>query len=140
MTYHQRKRALLRLAIVAFVGAAVFSWLFYYSLHASTALLVRLYHDQDASGTVSAGDIPAAGVDVSVTEATCTGQICAASTTAYIVTTDSDGYVSLALDAGEYEIAAPCKVATVQAADVSGQAATEWATCAKGLWLPQVQR
>lgn len=140
MTTKTHRTALLRLFIIALLGALVFSWLLYRSATASTTMLLRLHHDQDRSGTVSAGDIPAAGVDVAVTEANCIGQVCAASPNAWSVTTDADGYAAITLHDGEYEITAPCMVMTVQAADVSGQGVTEWATCARGVWLPVVQR
>lgn len=139
-TYYQRRRALLRLAIIAFIGALFFGWLFYRSVSASTVLLIRLYHDQDHSATVTPGDIPAAGVAVVVTEQ-CTEIVCAASRTAYIAFSDSNGYVSLDLQENtSYDVTAPCMAMSVQASDVSGQSVTEWATCAQGLWLPVVGR
>lgn len=155
-TYYQRRRALLRLAIIAFIGALFFGWLFYRSVSASTVMLIRLYHDQDTSGTVTAGDLPAAGVTIEVTEATCPGVVCAAtsawldiarqpssgqaSPAAWTVTTDSQGYATIKLHDGEYAVEAPCMAATVAASDVSGQSVTEWATCAQGIWLPVVSK
>lgn len=155
-TYYQRRRALLRLAVIAFIGALVFGWLFYRSVSASTALLIRLYHDQDTSGTVTPGDLPAGGITIAVTEATCTGPVCAAASAwldiarqrssgqaspgAWMVTTDANGYATIELHDGEYTVEAPCKAVTVAASDVSGQSVTEWATCAQGIWLPVVGR
>lgn len=155
-TYYQRRRALLRLAIIAFIGALFFGWLFYRSVSASTVMLIRLYHDQDRSATVTPGDLPAGGITIAVTEAACTGQVCAAtsawldiarqpssgqaSPAAWTVTTDANGYATIELHDGEYAVEAPCMAATVAASDVSGQPVTEWATCAQGIWLPVVGR
>ena len=146
MTYPQRRRALLRLLAVALFGALVFSWLLYRSATAGStgsassptaAMLLRLWHDQDASGTVTDGDLVAPGMDVAVTER-CTGNICAA----WIVTTDADGYVSIELQPGtEYAIEAPCLSMTVQAGDVGGQAVQDATTCAVWrVWLPAIAR
>jgi len=139
MTTQTRNKALLRLAIIALTGAFIFSWLLYRSATASTIMLVRLWHDQDASSTVSADDVPASGVTVEVTEQ-CTGSVCAASTDAYTVVTDANGYASLELQPNtDYSISAPCLTMTVQAADVSGQGEQQWSTCGVWrLWLPVV--
>lgn len=139
-TYYQRRRALLRLAIIAFIGALFFGWPFYRSVSASTALLIRLYHDQDHSATVTPGDLPAAGITIEISEATCPDVVCSASPAAWMVTTDSQGYATIELHDGEYAVEAPCMAATVAASDVSGQSVTEWATCAQGIWLPVVGR
>lgn len=132
VSYQQRRKALRRIIYIAVIGAAIFSRLLYRSAVASTALLVRLYHDQDGTGTVTNGDIVADGVIVTITEANCIGQVCAASPNAWSVTTDADGYAAITLHDGEYEIAAPCMVMTVQASDVSGQGVQDVTTC--GLW------
>lgn len=142
MTTQTRNKALLRLAIIALFGALVFSWLLYRSATASTVMLVRLWHDQDASSTVSDGDVPASGVTVEVVERTCPGSVCAASPVVYTVITDSNGYASLELQENtDYSISAPCLDETVQAADVSGQGEQQWSTCGVWrLWLPVVGR
>lgn len=133
MTYEAKRKALLRLAIIALFGALIFSWLLYRSATASTIMLVRLWHDQDASSTVSADDIPASGVTVEVVERTCPGSVCAASPVVYTVITDSNGYASLELQPDtDYSVIAPCLAMTVQAADVSGQGEQQWSTC--GVW------
>lgn len=139
MTYEAKRKALLRLAIIALLGALYFSWLFYRSATASTIMLVRLWHDQDASSTVSADDVPASGVTVEVTEQ-CNGSVCAASTDAYTVVTDANGYASLELQPNtDYSISAPCLTMTVQAADGNAQAVQEWSTCGVWrLWLPVI--
>ena len=143
MTYTMRRRALRRLFYIALFGALVFSWLLYRSATAGStgsptaAMLLRLWHDQDASGTVTDGDLVAPGMDVAVTER-CTSNICAA----WIATTDVQGYVSIELQPGtEYAIEAPCLEMTVQAGDVGGQAVHEVTTCAVWrVWLPEVLR
>ena len=140
-TYRQRQRALRRLALIALAAALIFSWLLWYSATASTVMLLRLHHDQDRSATVTPSDIPASGVEVMVTETICTGQVCAASPVALVVVTDSDGYASVALEAGtEYSITAPCVAVSVVASDVGGAAVRELATCGRGVWLPMVAR
>lgn len=136
-----RRRALRHLAIVALAGALIFCYLLYRSATAQSTMLLRLWHDQDATGTVSADDMPAGGVEVSVTEQ-CAGNVCAASPRGYVAVTDANGYVSLELQADtQYSIAAPCMTLTVQASEVSGQAAQEMTTCAVWrLWLPALAR
>lgn len=132
------RTALRRLFCIALLGALFFSWLLYRSATAQSSMLVRLWHDQDSSASVTPSDMPAGGVEVTVTEQ-CTGQVCAASPAAYAVLTDADGYATLPLvDGVEYNIDAPCMTVTVQASEVSGQAASEWATCLQGVWLPTI--
>lgn len=137
----QRCQALRRLIYVALLGALVFTWLLYRSATAQSAMFLHLWHDQDATGTVSAGDMPAGGVEVSVTEQ-CTGNVCAASPEAYVVLTDASGYASLELQPDTpYIIGAPCMTMTVQASDVSGQSTQEMTTCGLWrLWLPALAR
>lgn len=107
--------------------------------HAQSAMLLRLWHDQDASRTVTPGDIPAGGVAVVVTEqCSDSAPVCAGSQAA-AYTTDEAGYVSVVVS-GTVEIAAPCAATTVQAGEVAGQAVTEMATCGQGVWLPVVMR
>lgn len=143
MTANPHRTALRRLLYIAMLGALIFSWLLYHSATAQSFLLVRLYHDQDTSATVTTGDLPASGVAVEVTEAdaACTGQVCAASPVAYIVTTDGEGYATLPLVPGvQYNISAPCLGLTVVASEVSGQGVSEMTTCLQGVWLPVVGR
>jgi len=134
-TYHQRRRALIRLLLIAISTGVIASCALWYSATATTITLLRLHHDQDRSGTVTAGDIPAAGVEVAVTQVGCTN-IC----TAWIDIADANGHVSLALEAGEYEIEAACMVMVVQASDVTGQAVSDMTTCGLVLWLPVVAK
>lgn len=139
--YPNRRRALFRLAMIALAGALFFSYLLYRSATAQSTVLLRLWHDQDASGTVSADDMPAGGVVVTVTEQ-CSDNVCAASPKAYVVVTDANGYVSLELQPDTaYSIDAPCMAMVVQASEVSGQAVQDVTTCAVWrVWLPQVGR
>lgn len=125
-----------RTIIIACFGLAIFAAI---ALHnnatAQSSLLLRLWHDQDSSASVTSDDIVAADVEVTVTQVNC-ASLCAA----WIVTTDSAGYASITLHDGEYEIEAPCMAMTVQAADVSGQSVQEWTTCLQGVWLAAIAR
>lgn len=137
---YNRQRSRLRLIVILCLGLAVFFAIaLYRSAHAATVQL-RLYHDQDLSATVTPGDLPAAGIEVRVTEIACTGQVCISINSAhdaYVVATNADGYVSLALDPGtQYEITTPCANWRVLAGDVDGQSVNDVVTCLRGVWLP----
>jgi hypothetical protein len=141
INYRNRQKALIRLILIATFGAMYFSWLLYMSASAQSNMLLRLWHDQDANATVTDGDMPAAGVEVTVTEQ-CTVTVCAASPRAYVVVTDNAGYASLELQTDtQYSIDAPCLSMEVTASDVGGQAVQEVSTCKVWrVWLMAIFR
>lgn len=137
-----RQKGLLRLILISIAGALFFSWLLWLSAYASTTMLLRLWHDQDGNATISTGDIPASGITITITELTCSDPgVCSASPGSWSVTTDTDGYASITLHEGEYRIDAPCLSLTVQASDVSGQAAQDEPICRlHQIWLANIQK
>lgn len=136
MTYHQRKRVMLRLAIVAFVGAAVFSLLFYYSLHATDMpLVLSLYHDANHDGQRQAGEPPAANFAYEWIWTDGTRQLSSAGMT------DANGMIATSVYTGTWTLTGDALLWQLNVAgDVVSAGQQDIAVGSYGLWLPQVQR